>query len=150
MQKTAQHNTKIWRLVQGQNEQHTPHYRQGRTSTLCVVDTVWLMNRFKITIVFVYNKQKMTCKTSHIKLTIEQHEPHYSRGELGHWGMTWCGYDRVTVVKNTVIRHTWRNDQINSHKYIGLNILYGMHEGSLNINPIYWRKSDMNSETKIT
>jgi hypothetical protein len=37
------------------------------------------VNRFKITIVVVYSKKKMTYKTSHIKLTIEQQVPHYSR-----------------------------------------------------------------------
>jgi hypothetical protein len=40
-------------------------------------------------------------------------------------------------------------DLINSHKKcIGLNIFNGMHKVSLNINPIYWRKSDMDSATK--
>ena len=72
----------------------------------------------------------------------------YCCHKLGHRGMSSNDYGRGTVVKNTVIRHTWGNDQINSHKYFGLNILYGMHELSLNINPIYWRKSDVNSETK--
>ena len=41
---TSQHTAnkiiyKIERLVLGQNKQHTAHYRQGRTNTLCVVDT---------------------------------------------------------------------------------------------------------------
>ena len=54
----------------------------------------------------------------------------YCCHKLGHWGMTSSGYDCV------------------SHMYIGLNIFFGMHEVSLNINPIYWRKPDVDSETK--
>jgi hypothetical protein len=62
----------------------------------------------------------MTYKTSHIKLTIEQHVPHYSRErtrtlrndklwlrssyccpKVGHWGLASSGYGRVTVVTNS-------------------------------------------------